>query len=140
MRRAQATSNDGADDGGPPRPNARTSAAFVQHCARPDATTGDAPMRTRRRKTWQLAAVLATVGMIAAACGSDKDTDASSNDSGGSGKTVALAFVGALTGDSANLGINIRDGIKLALSQNKNTSTKVELKEFDTQGDPAQAS
>jgi branched-chain amino acid transport system substrate-binding protein len=85
-------------------------------------------------------APLAAAALVLAACGSSK-SDSSSGSSGG-GKTVALGFVGALTGDSANLGINIRNGAKLAVDQYNagNPKVKVTLKEFDTAGDPAQAS
>src|SRR5207248_2037007 len=67
----------------------------------------------------------------------------SSSSSGtSSGKTATIAFVGAETGDNANLGINILGGVKLAVDQvNKaNPKVKIELKDFDTAGDPAQAS
>ncbi|MER3460135.1 MAG: 16S rRNA (cytosine(1402)-N(4))-methyltransferase [candidate division GAL15 bacterium] len=54
---------------------------------------------------------------------------------------AGAAFVGALTGDAANLGTLIRDGAKLAVEEaNKKQRTyRIVLKEFDTQGDPAQA-
>ncbi|HUQ00819.1 MAG TPA: branched-chain amino acid ABC transporter substrate-binding protein [Aeromicrobium sp.] len=57
------------------------------------------------------------------------------------GQTVALAFFGALTGDSANLGINERNGAKLAVQEfNKaNADCQVQLQQFDSAGDPAQA-
>jgi len=105
--------------------------------------------------------VLLAVGSLAlAACGSSKK----SVDTGGSvtsttaaattttaevvgaggkckGQTVALAFFGALTGDSANLGINERNGAKLAVKQFNaaNADCQVQLKQFDSAGDPAQA-
>jgi branched-chain amino acid transport system substrate-binding protein len=91
---------------------------------------------TRLWRVFTLAAVLA---VVAAACGDDT--------SGGSGggdaqqpKTVALGFFGAQTGDNAQLGINISNAAKLAVDEfNKKGGTKVELKIYDTQGDPAQA-
>jgi branched-chain amino acid transport system substrate-binding protein len=54
---------------------------------------------------------------------------------------VTIGFFGALSGSNAQLGINIRDGAKLAVDQYnaKAGSTKVVLKEYDSQGDPAQA-
>ncbi|HVX42494.1 MAG TPA: branched-chain amino acid ABC transporter substrate-binding protein [Mycobacteriales bacterium] len=72
------------------------------------------------------------VVLAAAACGSGK--------SGGDG--VQIAFMGALTGPNAQLGINIYDGAKLAIDQHnaKKGVTKVTLKKYDTQGDPTQAS
>src|SRR3954454_15630354 len=82
---------------------------------------------------------MAAGALVLAACGSSKS---SSSGSSSGGKTVALGSVGALTGDSANLGINIRNGAKLAVDQYNagNPKVKVTLKEFDTAGDPAQAS
>src|SRR3954452_13299044 len=49
---------------------------------------------------------------------------------------------GALTGPNANLGIYIQNGVKLAISQynDKHADCKVTLANFDSQGDPAQAS
>jgi branched-chain amino acid transport system substrate-binding protein len=81
--------------------------------------------------------VVAAVAMVAAACGSSGSKKASS----GGGKTVTIGFVGAKTGDNANLGINIRDGVKVAITEEnaKKDGTTIALKEFDTAGDPAQA-
>jgi branched-chain amino acid transport system substrate-binding protein len=80
--------------------------------------------------------------MVAAACGGDDD-DSTASSGGGktSAKAYSLAFVGPLTGDAANLGIYIRDGAKTAVSEFNaaNPDIKITLKEFDTQGDPAQA-
>jgi branched-chain amino acid transport system substrate-binding protein len=93
----------------------------------------------RHKKGLQALALLVGVTLLAAAC-SDDDTT-STTASGGGSKTVNLAFVGPLTGDNANLGINIRNGAKTALEEynKKGGPTKVELKEFDTKGDPAEA-
>jgi branched-chain amino acid transport system substrate-binding protein len=81
--------------------------------------------------------------MMAAACGDDDNGGSSATTAGGGGaKTkIAFAFVGPLTGDNANLGINIRDGMKVAIDEWNAKSKKYEysFKEFDTQGDPAQA-
>jgi branched-chain amino acid transport system substrate-binding protein len=54
---------------------------------------------------------------------------------------TTLAFAGALTGSNAALGINIADGAKLALDQHNkaNPGCKIELKTFDTEGDPQKA-
>src|SRR5881275_3610735 len=78
------------------------------------------------------------MAMIAAACGGN---DKKESTGGGGGKTVTIAFVGAKTGDNANLGINIRDGVKVAVDEEnaKKDGTTIALKEFDTAGDPAQA-
>src|SRR5581483_4687528 len=117
-------------------------------------------LRTHARLGRALA--LVTIAALAlAACGSSKKSVSSSGTtestaapsssstvpsavvSGGkcNGQTIALAFFGALTGDNRNLGINERDGAKVAVQQfnQANTSCQVELKQFDSAGDPAQA-
>ncbi|MET8907101.1 branched-chain amino acid ABC transporter substrate-binding protein [Micromonospora sp. NPDC004551] len=69
----------------------------------------------------------------------------SSGDGGGSGSDskcgLKIAFFGALTGDAANLGINIKNGAKLAVEQynEKHADCKVDLVEKDSQGDEKQA-
>jgi branched-chain amino acid transport system substrate-binding protein len=102
------------------------------------------------RKWLRVLAPIAALAILAAACGDDDDDTAATSGSTAAGATaapagnktkIALAFVGPLTGPNANLGINIRDGMKVALEAANETSTKYEYsaKEFDTQGDPAQA-
>jgi len=80
----------------------------------------------------------AIVALIAgaAACNSGTKSGSDNKNCG-----LKIAFFGALTGDAANLGINIKNGAKLAVEQ-YNTAHKdctVELKEFDSQGDEKQA-
>ncbi|MDQ1375293.1 MAG: branched-chain amino acid transport system substrate-binding protein [Actinomycetota bacterium] len=98
-------------------------------------------MRSSRKGAWRLVALLAAAMMLMAACGKSKDNSSTATTSGGAKTKVAIAFVGPLTGDNANLGINIRDGMKVAIEEQNAKSTKYEysIKEFDTQGDPAQA-
>lgn len=102
-------------------------------------------MSRARRPIWRIVALLAVLVVVLAACGDDDNTASSGSGgkSGGSSKeTVTLGFVGALTGDAANLGINIRNGAKTAIDEyNKSPDAKynIVLKEFDTAGDPAQA-
>jgi branched-chain amino acid transport system substrate-binding protein len=87
------------------------------------------------------------VPMVAAAlalsaCGGTSSGDnASDNGDGGKNCSQKIAFFGALTGDAANLGINIQNGAKLAVDQynEKNADCKVTLVGLDSQGDPAQA-
>ena len=87
------------------------------------------------------------VPMVAAAlalsaCGGTSDGSGSNNaDSGKKNCSQKIAFFGALTGDAANLGINIQNGAKLAIDQynEKNADCKVTLVSLDSQGDPAQA-
>ena len=79
--------------------------------------------------------VVAVMAMVAAACGG------SSSNKSAKGTTVAFAFVGPLTGPNANLGINSRNGAAVAVKQANANQTKYNfvLKDYDTQGDPAQA-
>ena len=46
---------------------------------------------------------------------------------GGGGKTLTIAYVGAQTGDAAQLGINISNGAQLAIDQYNATNPKVKL-------------
>ncbi|MFC7548532.1 branched-chain amino acid ABC transporter substrate-binding protein [Plantactinospora sp. GCM10030261] len=73
----------------------------------------------------------------AAGCGGGDEGGSASGDKCG----LKLAFFGALTGDAANLGINIKNGAKLAVEEynEKNADCKVELLEKDSQGDEKQA-
>jgi branched-chain amino acid transport system substrate-binding protein len=54
---------------------------------------------------------------------------------------VTLAYVGAESGANAQLGINIYNGVQLAINQHNkaNPGCQVAFKKFDTGGDPAQA-
>ncbi|MBV8162000.1 MAG: branched-chain amino acid ABC transporter substrate-binding protein [Acidimicrobiia bacterium] len=83
----------------------------------------------------RVVAVVAVFAVVAVACGGG------SSSSGSSGGAVKIGFFGALTGNnSPQLGINIRNGVKLAIDQhNKTAKTKVTLVQYDSQGDPAQA-
>jgi len=55
---------------------------------------------------------------------------------------LKLAFFGALTGDSASLGVNIKQGAELAIDEwnEENPDCQVGLEGLDSQGDAAQAS
>jgi branched-chain amino acid transport system substrate-binding protein len=100
-----------------------------------------------KRTGWRVIALLAVFSLLLAACGDDDEETTTGGspettaEAGGGGATATIGFVGALTGDNANLGINIRDGMKVAISEeNAKGGTRITLKEFDTAGDPAQAS
>jgi branched-chain amino acid transport system substrate-binding protein len=87
-----------------------------------------------------MVAAAAASTLLLAACGGD-DTDSGGNASGGGGSGgagcgKAIGFFGALTGSAANLGINIKDGAKLAVdTYNKaNPDCTVTLKNFDSEG------
>lgn len=88
-----------------------------------------------------LVAAAAASTLLLAACGGDDDSgsgggNASGGGGGGAGCGKTIAFFGALTGSAANLGINIRDGAKLAVdTYNKaNPNCTVTIKDFDSEG------
>jgi branched-chain amino acid transport system substrate-binding protein len=92
-------------------------------------------MSGSHRAGWRIVALLALSSLVLAACGDGDDAG------GGSQESYAIGFVGALTGDNANLGLNIRDGVRVAVNEeNARGGPQIVLKEFDTAGDPAQAS
>jgi branched-chain amino acid transport system substrate-binding protein len=99
-------------------------------------------MLRRRQSIGRLGIALLVSLVVLGACGggSSKNKTAEGGSTNGK-KTVAIGFVGPLTGDNANLGVNIRDGAKVAIDEwnKKTTKFTYQLKEFDTQGDPAQA-
>ncbi|GGH90085.1 branched-chain amino acid ABC transporter substrate-binding protein [Arthrobacter liuii] len=55
--------------------------------------------------------------------------------------TTTLAYAGAQTGPNAQLGVNIFNGIQLAIDQHNkaNAGCQVQFKKFDTEGDPNKA-
>lgn len=55
--------------------------------------------------------------------------------------TTTLAYAGAQTGPNAQLGVNIFNGIQLAINQHNaaNPGCQVQFKKFDTEGDPNKA-
>jgi branched-chain amino acid transport system substrate-binding protein len=93
----------------------------------------------KRARAFRSLAILAVAALTLSACG-DGDDDTTTGAGQTSSRTYTIGFVGALTGDNANLGINIRDAVKVAIEQeNRGDGPKIELREFDTAGDPAQA-
>ncbi len=66
-------------------------------------------------------------------------------DPAGDGKAscppVSIAMAGALNGPDAALGINIKNGVQLAIDKHNaaNPGCQVQLKPFDTEGDPQKA-
>ena len=101
-------------------------------------------MSRRIRGGWRVIVLLSLSSLVLAACGSNNtktSTNAGQGQNQGGGATATIGFVGALTGDNANLGINIRNGMRVAVDEeNAKGGTQVQMKEFDTAGDPAQAS
>jgi branched-chain amino acid transport system substrate-binding protein len=109
--------------------------------------------RPARIKAFAAIGVAAALGLAACSSSSKSSTSSSNTTASGggssatsgggasSGTTLKLGFFGALTGANAQLGINIEDGEKLAISQYNatNPSVKVSIDPFDSQGSPAQA-
>ena len=102
-------------------------------------------MQLGNNRLWKLLAVLVTAVLVLGACGGGGDdeegTDTGTGGESSEGGEFAIAYVGPLTGDAGNLGVNIRNGVKVAVEEfnEANPDIKITLKEFDTQGDPAQA-
>ncbi|WP_319436548.1 branched-chain amino acid ABC transporter substrate-binding protein [Mycobacterium sp. RTGN5] len=73
------------------------------------------------------------------------DTGVTPADPAGDGKAtcppVSIAMAGALNGPDAALGINIKYGVQLAIDKHNaaNPGCQVQLKPFDTEGDPQKA-
>jgi branched-chain amino acid transport system substrate-binding protein len=90
------------------------------------------------RARWGLLVPAAVLALVAAACGSSSNTSSGTNGGG----PVKIGYFGALTGsNSPQLGINIDNGVKLAVQQYTaaGKGPKVTLTSYDSQGDPAQA-
>jgi branched-chain amino acid transport system substrate-binding protein len=87
----------------------------------------------------RLVRALGGVAVLAVIAGSAACNSTSSTSSSGGNKNCGyeLAFFGALTGSSANLGVNIEQGAELAVDQydQKNGANCITLKKFDSQGD-----
>jgi branched-chain amino acid transport system substrate-binding protein len=70
---------------------------------------------------------------------------ATAADPAGDGKAtcppVSIAMAGALNGPNAALGINIKNGVQMAIDKHNaaNPGCQVQLKPFDTEGDPQKA-
>ncbi len=90
------------------------------------------------RRLLRLAVPLAVGALALTACGGSSDDGGSS---GGDKKTYTIAYQGPLSGDNAQLGINMDNGVQLAIEQaNKSGSLPFTLKftNSDDVGDPAQ--
>ncbi|GAB3445859.1 branched-chain amino acid ABC transporter substrate-binding protein [Phycicoccus ginsengisoli] len=90
------------------------------------------------RSVFKIGAPVVAAALALSACGG---TSGGTSSAGGGGKACdyKVGFFGALTGDAANLGINIKNGAELAVNQYnaKHSDCKVTLVSFDSQGDPA---
>jgi branched-chain amino acid transport system substrate-binding protein len=95
----------------------------------------------RSKRVFRSVVVLVLASLVMAACGDDDDEPtAAGGGEQATTQTYTIGFVGALSGDNANLGINIRDAMRVAIEQeNAGDGPDIRMKEFDTAGDPAQA-
>jgi branched-chain amino acid transport system substrate-binding protein len=95
------------------------------------------------RPIYKLGVPLMAAALALTACGgtSGGTSAGGSSSSGSKACDLKIGFFGALTGDAANLGQNIQNGVKLAVDQYnaKNASCKVTVQPYDSQGDPAVA-
>ncbi|MBG0739745.1 branched-chain amino acid ABC transporter substrate-binding protein [Paeniglutamicibacter antarcticus] len=122
-----------------------------------------------RKKVVTTLAIAATLGMLMSSCANQAGTGTSSDTAAAGGKvdipaltkidtpanavlpkgdgnatcpaTTTLAYAGAETGPNAQLGINIFNGIQLAINEHNaaNAGCQVQFKKFDTEGDPSKA-
>ncbi|MER7005764.1 branched-chain amino acid ABC transporter substrate-binding protein [Dactylosporangium sp. NPDC000555] len=91
----------------------------------------------RQRLVRVVGGIAAATAMLAGAAACNSTNNNTSGSSGGGDKCgLELAFFGALTGSSANLGVNIAQGAELAVNQynEKHKDCQVNLKKFDSQG------
>jgi branched-chain amino acid transport system substrate-binding protein len=79
---------------------------------------------------------VAIVALVAGAAACNKSSSSSSSSSSNCG--YEIAYFGALTGSSANLGVNIEQGAELAVVQynKKHGANCITIKKFDSQGKP----
>lgn len=94
------------------------------------------------RSLIKLGAPLTAAALVLSACGGTTGGDTGGDAAGGDKQCdLKIGFFGALTGDAANLGINIRNGAQLAVDEynKENSDCPVKLESFDSQGDPSVA-
>ena len=91
------------------------------------------------RSLIKYSAPVVVAALALSGCGTKGGDTASGGSTSGTKCDLQIGFFGALTGDAANLGINIKNGAELAVNQynEKNADCKVTLVTFDSQGDPS---
>lgn len=87
-----------------------------------------------------LVALAAASALTLSGCGSSGG-GSSTGGGGGGGSSDTIGFIGAQTGENAQLGLNISNGAQLAVAQHnaKSGAKQVKLKIYDTKGDATQA-
>ncbi len=90
----------------------------------------------------RLGAVAAVTALVLAGCGTTEDSDPGTDSGTDSAACdLKIGYMGPLTGDYANLGLNMLGGVKVALDEynTENADCQVTLEEYDSQGDPEKA-
>jgi branched-chain amino acid transport system substrate-binding protein len=87
----------------------------------------------RTTMKWRAAAAASAAALVLAACGGTTDDEEQAEEGAGGDCTASIGFFGALTGDYAALGQNIRNGVQLAIDEYEGDCT-VKLTEYDSQG------
>ncbi|NJC83277.1 branched-chain amino acid ABC transporter substrate-binding protein [Planosporangium mesophilum] len=79
---------------------------------------------------------VAIVALVAGTAACNKGSSDSGTSAGGKNCGYSIGYLGALTGPSANLGVNIEQGAELAIEQynKKNGKDCITIKKFDSQG------
>ena len=92
-----------------------------------------------RRTIQGLAAAAVASTLLLSACGSNDNK--SGGGGGGGTTTVKIGFMGDLTGENSGIVIPPRNGAQMAIDDYNatNPKTKIELKLYDSQGVPDQA-
>src|SRR5215210_1330961 len=97
-------------------------------------------------KMFRAGAVALGLVLLAPACGGDDDDSKSATTAAGGGQGVScsgikLGYLGATSGENGALGQNMVDGAKIALDEwnAANPDCEMEMKVFDSQGVPQQA-
>ncbi len=89
----------------------------------------------------RLAAAAAATALALTACGTTDDSGGDDGDSGSAACDLKIGYMGAQTGDYANLGLNMLGGVNVALDEynTEHSDCKVTLEKYDSQGDPEKA-
>lgn len=92
----------------------------------------------RGKKLGRLVAAGVALSIVAAACGDDGGSSGGTAAAGKCPAGLSIGFFGALTGDAANLGLNEKRGLDLAVEEfnAKNKDCQITVVPFDSQGDP----
>ncbi|HEY6745003.1 MAG TPA: branched-chain amino acid ABC transporter substrate-binding protein [Mycobacteriales bacterium] len=88
-----------------------------------------------------LVAAAAASALVLSACGNSDDNGGGGDSGGSQPASVKLGFMGDLTGENSGIVIPPKNGAQMAIDEYNatNPATKIELKTYDSQGVPEQA-